>query len=161
MRKEIINPVSQEAKPSQSRWLDVENLARVEITSEDSAHPIESALQTATGSATGPGWRAAQPGPQTIRIIFDAPTKLRQIYLEFVEKDATRTQEFVLRWSPDQGKSFTEIVRQQYNFNPPSTISEREEYQVDLAGVTLLELNIVPAIDRSEVRASLARLLLA
>jgi hypothetical protein len=159
MRKDIINPVSQEAKPSQSRWLDVENLARVEITSEDSAHPIDSALQT--DAAAGPGWRAAQPGPQTIRIIFDAPTKLRQIYLEFVEKDATRTQEFVLRWSPDQGKSFTEIVRQQYNFNPPSTISEREEYQVDLAGVTLLELNIVPAIDRSEVRASLARLLLA
>ena len=157
MRKEIIKPASQEAKPSQSRWIDLKKLARVELSSEDAAHPIESAL----GAGAGPGWLAAQPGPQTIRILFDSPVQLRQLYLEFIEKDVPRTQEFVLRWSSDQGQTYREIVRQQYNFNPPGTTSEKEEYQVNLAGVTTLELNLIPAIGRTDVRATLARLLLA
>jgi len=157
MRKEIITQASPEGKPSQSRWIDVENLARVELSSEDAAHPIESALRR----DGAPGWLAAQPGAQTIRLIFDDPAQLRQVYLEFSEQNVARTQEFVLRWSADQGENFREIVRQQYNFNPPGTSIEREEYRVDLTGVTALELNITPAIGRSDVRASLARLLLA
>ena len=157
MRKEIIAPASPEGKPSQSRWIDLESLARVQLSSEDAAHPIESALR----AGAGPGWLAAQPGPQSIRLIFDQPVQLRQVYLEFIEKEVARTQEFVLRWSPDQGQSYREIVRQQYNFNPPDTTIEKEEYQVDLSGVTALELNLIPALGRSDVRASLARLLLA
>jgi hypothetical protein len=157
MRKEIINPSSPETKPSQSRWIDVENLARVEISSEDAAFPIESALR----SGSGLGWRAEKPGLQTIRLIFETPIQLRQVYLEFQEDQVARTQEFVLRWSADQGKSYQEIVRQQYNFNPPGTTSEKEEYQVNLSGVTTLELNITPAQGRQDVRASLARLQLA
>ena len=50
-------------------WLDMEQLAQVEVTSEDSAHPIEAALVPGGES----GWRAAQPGEQTIRLIFDQP----------------------------------------------------------------------------------------
>jgi hypothetical protein len=157
MRKEIINPSSPETKPSQSRWIDVANLARVEISSEDAAYPIESALQ----SVAGPGWRAEKPGPQTIRLIFDTPIQLRQVYLEFLENQVARTQEFVLRWSANRGQTFQDIVRQQYNFNPPGTTSEKEEYQVNLSGVTTIELNIIPAQGHPEIKASLARLLLA
>lgn len=157
MRKDIITPESQGGKLSGLQWIDVENLARTEISSEDAAHPIESALR----SGAGPGWRAAQPGPQTIRLIFDTPIKLRLVRVEFHEQQVARTQEFVLRWSADQGRSYREIVRQQYNFNPPGTTSEQEEYEVDLAGVTALELSITPAMGRSDVRASLAQLLLA
>ena len=155
MRKSIITPASQETKPSQSRWIDLENLARVELHSEDPAHPIESALSP----GAGPGWLAAQPGPQSIRVIFDTPIRLRQVYLEFTENEVSRTQEFVLRWSADQGRTFREIVRQQYNFNPPGTTNEKEEYSVDLSGVTTLELNLDPAVGHSDVRASLTRLL--
>jgi hypothetical protein len=157
MRKEIINPASQEGKPKLSHWIDVEHLARVELSSEDAGYPIDTALH----AGTGPGWVAAQPGPQTIRLIFDSPLLLRQVYLEFHEKTTARTQEFTLRWSPDQGRSYREIVRQQFNFNPPGTTSEREEYQVDLPEVTILELNLTPDISGSDARASLARLLLA
>ena len=157
MRKDIITSASQEGKRPQSRWIDVENLARVELSSEDAAHPIESALR----AGAGPGWRAEQPGTQTIRLIFDTPVQLRQVYLEFTENEVPRTQEFLLRWSSDQGQTYREIVRQQFNFNPPGTTSEREEYQVNISGVTTLELNLIPAIGRSDVRASLAQLLLA
>ena len=157
MRKSILTPAPQEGQPPQSRWIDVENLAQVELSSEDAAHPIESALRI----GPGPGWLAAEPGPQIIRLIFDNPVRLRQVYLEFLENDVARTQEFVLRWSPDRGRNYQDIVRQQYNFNPPGTTKEREEYQVDLSGVTVIELNLTPAMGQSGVRASLARLLLA
>jgi hypothetical protein len=72
-----------------------------------------------------------------------------------------RTQEFVLRWSPDGGRSFREIVRQQWNFSPPNSIREREEYQVHLSGVTVLELVIVPDISGGLARASLKSLRLS
>ena len=82
------------------------------------------------------GWRAAEPGPQTIRLVFDQPQRLRRISLVFEERETARTQEFVLRWSSDDGNSFREIVRQQWNFSPPETIREVEEYQVELSNVT-------------------------
>src|SRR5581483_1349662 len=71
------------------------------------------------------------------------------------------TQEFVLRWSPDGGRSFREIVRQQWNFSSPNTISEIEQYRVELSDVTVLELVIVPDISRGAARASLKNLRLS
>ena len=50
-----------------------------------------------------------------------------------------RTQEFTLRYSRDNGQSFHEIVRQQWNFSPHGSTTELEEYQVDLSEVTTLE----------------------
>ena len=138
-------------------WLDLERLAQVEITSEDADYPIESALIPGTGS----GWRAAQPGEQTIRLLFDEPLRLRRIHLVFHEGERERTQEFVLRWSPDGGQSYREIVRQQYNFSPPDVAREVEDYDVDLDGVTALELKIVPDISGGSARASLAQLRVA
>jgi hypothetical protein len=157
MRKRCIGPVRQKTSPPEEEWLNLEELGQVEITSEDSAYPIESALLQSAGS----GWRAAQPGEQTIRLIFDQPQPLRRIWLLFVESQAERTQEFVLRWSPDGGQSFRDIVRQQWNFSPPGAVREAEDYHVDLSGVTVLELNIVPNKSGGEARASLAQLRLA
>ena len=79
----------------------------------------------------------------------------------FHEGEQERTQEFVLRWSSDGGLSYREIVRQQYNFSPPDTTREVEDYTVSLDRVTALELSIVPDISGGDARASLARLQLA
>src|SRR6202011_3798843 len=101
------------------------------------------------------GWRSADSGSQTIRLIFDEPQRLTRISLVFEETETSRTQEFVLRWAGDGGRSFREIVRQQWNFSPPDTIHEVEEYRVELSGATVLELVIVPDIGRGSARASL------
>jgi hypothetical protein len=122
-----------------------------------SDYPIESALIP----GTGPGWQAAQPGEQTIRLLFDEPLRVKRLHLVFHEDEHERTQEFVLRWSPDRGQSYREIVRQQYNFSPPGATREVEDYTMDLDGVTALELKIVPDISRGSARASLAELRLA
>jgi hypothetical protein len=45
MRKHLIREAAHVVTPADQPWLDVEPLAQVEITSEDAAHPIESALQ--------------------------------------------------------------------------------------------------------------------
>ena len=79
----------------------------------------------------------------------------------FEENETARTQEFVLRWSSDGGDSFREIVRQQWNFSPPQTIREVEEYQVELSNVTVLELIIVPNVSGGAARTSLKSLRLS
>jgi hypothetical protein len=137
--------------------LDVERAAMVEITSEDKDYPVESAF--ASGEAQG--WRAAEAGTQTIRLVFDQPQRLKRISVVFEEKETARTQEFVLRWSADGGNSFRGIVRQQWNFSPPETIREVEEYQVELASATVLELIIVPNVSGGSARASLKSLRLS
>jgi hypothetical protein len=157
MRKRIIAPGPGEVAAAEPGWMDLEHLAQVEITSEDIEHPIESALIPRMGS----GWRAAQPGEQMIRLQFDEPLTIKRIRLVFHEDEQERTQEFVLRWSPDGGQSYRDIVRQQYNFSPPEAAHELEDYNVDLDGVTTLELRIVPDISGGSARASLAQLRVA
>ena len=125
--------------------------------SEEKDYPVESALV----SGEMRGWRAADPGTQTIRLIFDQPQRLGRISLVFEENEIKRTQEFVLRWSPDGGRSFRDIVRQQWNFSPPDTVREVEEYQVELSDVTALELIIVPNNSGGAARASLKSLRLS
>ena len=98
---------------------------------------------------------------QTIRSIFDQPQRLKQISLVFEEKETARTQEFVLRWSSDGGTSFREVVRQQWNFSPPETVREVEEYQVEISNVSVLELIIVPNMGGGAARASVKSLRLS
>lgn len=157
MRKRMINSGSEASLRSGDDWLDLDRLAQVEIMSESAEHPIESALIP----DRGPGWRAAQPGKQSIRLIFDQPVSIGRIFLRFEEEEQGRTQEFVLRWLPKGQQSRREIVRQQYTFSPPATHQEIEDYSVKLDGVIALELEIVPDISGGRAYASLAQMRLA
>ena len=114
MRKRMINPHPSNTEEDEVDWLPIEQIALVEVTSEEPSHPIEAALLPGSEA----GWSAALPGEQTILLIFDSPQKLKHIRLLFLESKVERFQEFVLRWSPD-GQTFHEIVRQQWNFSPP------------------------------------------
>ncbi len=155
MRKRLT--ISESRSVSDQAWLNLETAATLELTSEDERHPIEDALS----SRDRQGWRASGPGPQTIRLVFDQPQRLRRINLVFNEAETSRTQEFVLRWRSEADQGFREIVRQQWNFSPPQTAREIEDYQVDLASVKVLELVIVPNISGGNTYASLENLRLA
>lgn len=157
MRKRIISSVEQQVQSPEQDWLNLEKLVEVEITSEDPAYPIESALLPDQAS----GWQAAESGTQTIRLLFSQPQTLRRIWLNFVETHSERTQEYVLRWSGDGGQTFREIVRQQWNFDPKDASSETEDHHVELAAVNVLELTIIPDISGGNALASLSRLKLA
>ncbi|MDQ3743287.1 MAG: hypothetical protein M3444_02780 [Acidobacteriota bacterium] len=157
MRKLVGTTASREVSRDEEDWLDLEHTARVEISSEDESHPVEAALVRGAWS----GWRAAGPGEQALRLLFDEPRRLRRISLLFLEEERARTQEFVLRWSPDGGQTFREVVRQQYNFSPAGATREAEDYEVALDGVTALELVITPDVSGGPARASLEWLRLA
>jgi hypothetical protein len=157
MNKRIIGREATNASTPEREWLALEDLAQVEVTSEDPTHPIESGLLQNRES----GWRAAEPGPQIVRLVFDQPQRIKHVHLEFREHELPRTQQFLLRCSSDGGRSYREIVRQQYNFSPPRTTEEREDYSLAIDRVTNFELSIVPDISGGAAHASLQQLRIA
>ena len=154
MRKSVIDSVAIHTEQrSEQEWLKLEQMAKVEVSSEDPNFPIESALTL----GKGPGWRAAQEGKQIIRIIFDRPRPLRRIRLEFSETEIERTQEFTLQWSAESGGPFRDIVRQQWSFSPHGSTTEVEDYQVDLDSVSVLDLALRPDLTPSNAFATLVK----
>ena len=92
MRKTRLSPIGNSSAAAGHDWLDLEQAARVEVSSEAEGYPVEGALLKDVQG----GWRASEPGIQTIRLLFDHPQTIRVIRLVFKEKEFTRTQEFVL-----------------------------------------------------------------
>jgi hypothetical protein len=132
-------------------WLDLESKAAVEITSEDPARPIESALRPGKKA----GWRAADPGLQVIRLVFNQPQRISHVRLKFTERERERTQEFVLRWAQDRSRPLEDIVRQQWNFSPQDSTEEVEDYRLNLDGAAILELKVNPDVSGRTAFASL------
>ena len=152
MRKHIIVSAEPGISRKDEEWLNLEEIARVEVSSEDPQHPIESAFKHGENL----GWRASEPGVQTIRLLFDEPKDLRRIWLRFSEPEAERTHQFTLRWADSQTSPYREIVRQQWNFNPRTSAIEAEDYRVDLSHVLTLELTIDPDLGKGQAYATLA-----
>jgi hypothetical protein len=105
MRKRLITPISRDASRLHDGWLELDRASIVEVTSEDKDYPMEGALVAGEMQ----GWRAADSGTQTIRLIFDEPQRVKRIALVVEETETERTQEFVLRWSADRGHSFEKL----------------------------------------------------
>ena len=152
MRKRLIEENLADASADAGQWLSLESLASVEVTSEHSDFPVDPVF----GSGGGPGWKAAGPGEQTVRLVFDQPCPIHRIHLEFSEVMLDRTQEFVLEWAPQEGGP-REIVRQQWNFSQGGSSIEVEDYQVDLTGVSILQLTIKPDITNGRAPATLSK----
>ena len=144
MRKQV----HEQAASIEPEWLRIEELAEVSVSSEDATRPIEFALV----DGAGPGWRAAAPGEQSVRIRFDEPQFIGLIQLRFDEAEHQRVQEFWLQWSDDRARTFQPIVRQQFSFSPSGATHEVENYNVSLKDATELELHIVADVsDRRHV----------
>jgi hypothetical protein len=153
MRKEVLGPTPLSvALLSSEAWLDLEQVAQVQVTSEHPDFPVQCAFRFGSSD----GWRAGNTGEQTIRLIFDRPQRVNRIWLRFNEAVIERTQEFTLRWSADQKQRGIEIVRQQWNFSPEGSSTEIEDYTVNLQGVLLLELTIIPDVGGGQAVATLA-----
>ncbi len=153
MRKRVLGAAPPPSDAADGReWLDLQERAEVEVTSEADGYPVESVF----GFGAGPGWRAASPGKQRIRLVFDPPQSIQRMRLQFNEPEVSRTQEFTVRWSGGPNEPVKEFVRQQWNFSPDGSTSESEDYVVDLKAVSILELTIDPDRGAGEAFASLA-----
>ena len=153
MRKRVLSPAQPPSDaPDGRQWLNLQALAEVEVTSEADGYPVESIFNF----GAGPGWRAASPGKQRIRLAFDQPQSIQRMRLQFHELEIPRTQEFTVRWSGGPSEPLKEIVRQQWNFSPQGSAIESEDYQVDLKAVSILELTIDPDLGAGKTVATMA-----
>jgi hypothetical protein len=152
MRKRIVGAATSSPE-SGPLWLDLENIATVEVSSEAPGFPVESVFI----SGPQPGWRAQEPGTQKLRVIFDEPTPIHVIELHFAESNCERTQEFRLGWGSAEGRQTQEIVRQQWNFSPSGAVQQVERYDVNLERVSTVELSINPDIANANAHATLLK----
>jgi hypothetical protein len=159
MRKRILSIDPTPATSPSSGELNVANIATVLVTSEAAGHPIEHAFDAERGRGAR-RWMAEGEGEQTLILAFDTPQTLRQVTLEVEETEVDRTQELQLAVSADGGQTYRELLRQEFNFSPPQTAFEREEWRVDAQGVTHLRLWIKPDKSGRPRRASLTSLAL-
>jgi len=142
LRKQIVPNRSQVpvALPGE---IQIANVATVQVTSEEAEHPIDHAFD----QSRGPGatrWVADAPGEQSVTLLFDRPQTIRLIGIEVEELALSRTQELALSISADGGRTYRELVRQEFNFSPPGTSFERELWSVSADAVTHLRLDIKP-----------------
>ena len=128
LRKQIIKPPP--ATPvTMPGEIDIAAVATVLVTSEAPEHPVDHAFDDQRGPG-GTRWVAGEPGEQTVILAFDAPQTIRQVTLEVEEPEVARTQELQLAVSVDGGRTYRELLRQEYNFSPPGTTFEREDWAV-------------------------------
>ena len=154
MRKQILGQTSPTIPTSVPGELNIDAIATALVTSETPDHPIEHAFDDSRGPG-GTFWLASADGEQTVTLAFDAPQALRGVHLEIEEQQVSRTQELQLAISQDGGKTYREILRQEYNFSPPGTVFEREDWTVGADGVTHLRLWIKPDKSGHPCRASI------
>ncbi len=158
IRKQIIKP--EPATPEATTGeINIAAVATVLVTSEAPDHPIDLAFDLHRGPG-GTRWIAGEPGEQTVILAFDAPQTINQILLEVEELEVARTQELHLSLSCDEGSTYRELLRQDFNFSPTGTTFEREKWTVSAEAVTHLRLVIKPDKGGKPCRATLTSLVL-
>src|SRR3954447_25383409 len=142
LRKQIIQApgATSGATPGE---IDIAAVATVLVTSEAAEHPVDHAFDDSRGPG-GSRWMAGEPGEQTLILAFDAPQPIRRVALEVEETEIARTQELQIAVSTDGGQSYREVLRQEYNFSPPGTTFEREDWALNSETVTHVRFVIRP-----------------
>ena len=124
--------------------LDIVGCAIIAFTSEDPAHPVEHLLDR----NSGPGatrWASARADTiEQILVEFDKPQILSRLVYEVEEATRERTQEVRVEVSEDGGRTYRQILVQEYNFSPAGATFQREQQRLNLRQVSHLRLTIVP-----------------
>ena len=124
--------------------IDIAGGATIAYSSEDPAHPVEHMLD----GQSGPGatrWMSARPDTiEHIVIEFDRPQTISRLVYEVEETRRERTQEVRVEASEDGGRSYRQILVQEYNFSPGGATYQHEEQRFNLRQVNHLRLTIVP-----------------
>ena len=158
LRKQVMKAAA--ATPvSTPEEIDLATVATVQVTSEATDHPVDHAFDGSRGPG-GTRWIAGESGDQTLILVFDAPQMIRRVVLEVEESEVARTQEVQLAVSVDGGRTYRELLRQEFNFSPPGTTFEREDWAVTVEGVTHLRLWIRPDKGGKTCRGTITSLVL-
>jgi hypothetical protein len=142
LRKRIV-PALDQPLESDPTAISVVDTATVLVTSEAADYPVDH-LFDERGGPGGTRWVASTPGDQTIIVAFGEPHLLHRVSLEVEDRHQSRTQELTVAISEDGGKTYREVIRQEYSFSPPGTTFEREEWVIQSPGMTHVRIWIRP-----------------
>jgi F5/8 type C domain-containing protein len=124
--------------------IDIASGATIAYSSEDPAHPVEHLLD----GRSGPGatrWISARPDvSEQIVVEFDQPQTISRLVYEVEEAVRERTQEVRVEVSEDGGRTYRQVLVQEYTFSPEGATYQREEQRLNLHQVSHLRLTIVP-----------------
>lgn len=158
LRKLIVPAHPNERRTGEeAEGMSIPELATVLVTSEAAEHPVDCLFDGHDGPG-GTRWVAAVDGEQELILAFDTPQTIQEVGLETEEFQASRTQVLTLALSQNGGRTYREILRQEFNFSPPGTTFERERWTVAATMVSHLRVTVRPDKGGKLGRASLTSL---
>jgi hypothetical protein len=132
------------ASASAAGELDIASCATIAFTSENPVHPVEHMLDGSSGSGATRWTSARADTIEQILMEFDKPQILSQLVYEVEEATRERTQEVRVEVSEDGGRTYRQILIQEYNFSPAGATFQHEQQRLNLRQVSHLRLTIVP-----------------
>jgi hypothetical protein len=124
--------------------IDIAGCATIAYSSEKPAHPVDHLLDGRSGPG-GTRWISARPDViEQIIMEFDQPQAISRLVYEVEEAVRERTQEVRVEVSEDGGRTYRQILVQEYTFSPGGAMYQREEQRLNLLSASHLRLTIVP-----------------
>jgi F5/8 type C domain len=124
--------------------IDIAGCATILYSSEQPAHPVEHLLDGRSGPG-GTRWISARPDMiEQIVVEFDQPQAISRLVYEVEEAERERTQEVRVEVSEDGGRTYRQILVQEYTFSPAGATYQSEDQRFDLRQASHLRLTIVP-----------------
>src|SRR4029453_17664882 len=122
--------------------VDIASCATIAYSSENPTHPVEHLLD----GRSGPGatrWISARPdATEQIVVEFDRPQTISRLVYEVEETMRERTQEVRVEVSEDGGRTYRQILVQEYTFSPRGATYQHEAKRLNLKPVSHLRLTI-------------------
>src|SRR5882757_503393 len=143
LRKHLMSDPSS-PHPQTAGEIDIATHAILAYSSEDPDHPLEHLIDGHFGRGATQ-WASGRPNA-TERIVleFDHPQRISRLIYEVEECWQERTQEVRVEVSADRGRSYRQILAQDYTFSPQGATLQHEDLQLDLPAITHLRVTIVP-----------------
>jgi hypothetical protein len=124
--------------------IDLIACATLGFSSEDPEHPVENILDHNDGPG-GTFWSSdRRDTPEQLVVEFDAPRDFSRLVYEVEETRLERTQEIRIEVSQDSGRTYRDVLMQEYAFCPNGATFQREDIRLHANALTHLRLTIVP-----------------
>ena len=124
--------------------IDIASHAVLAYTSDDPDHPIDNLIDGQYGRGST-FWAGAAPDTlERIIVEFDRPQSVSWMIYEVEDSVCARTQEVSVEVSLDGGRTYRQILVQEYTFSPDGATFQREVQRLSLPPISHLRLTVVP-----------------
>lgn len=124
--------------------IDIGRVALLTYSSEDPQHPLDHLIDGSRGRGAT-RWESGRPdATEQIELQFDHPQKISRLVYEVEECVEDRTQQVRVEVSVDGGRTYRQMLAQDYTFSAHGATFQHEDLRLEVAGVTHLRLTVIP-----------------